>query len=192
MHNFIDEYKELLTRKSKVETELTDINKRFRILDQTASLMDNGTSRVAMLLRMSCEVDSLTGTEREKSISFGEAMSSMEGFPISKETKDELEKWKNGEATFFDVFTNVLKRYGFLTEEQMSFLKENINWEFAYLILEDLINDGLSGEELLREFKKRQTMIRPAVGEMLEQAGIAANGDGESYSYDEITNHLKD
>ncbi len=179
MHNFIDEYKELLTQKVKVETELTDINKRFRILDQTASLMDNGTSRVAMLLRMSYEVDSLTGTERKKSISFGKTMSSMEGFSISKGTKAELEKWKNGETTFFDAFTNVLKRYGFLTEEQMSFLKENINWEFAYLILEDLIDDGLSGEELLREFKKRQTMIRPAVEEMLQQAEIVANGGGK-------------
>ncbi len=192
MHNFIDEYKELLTQKAKVETELTDINKRIRILDQTASLMDNGTSRVAMLLRMSYEVDLLTGTEREKNISFGEAMSSMEGFSISKGTKAELEKWKNGEITFFDAFTNVLKRYGFLTEEQISFLKENINWEFAYLILEDLIDDGQSGEELLRQFKKRQTMIRPAVEEMLQQAEFAANGGGESYSYDEVNDHLKD
>lgn len=64
---------------------------------------------------------------------------------------------------------------------------ENVSGgEFAEQILSDLIRDGLSGEQLLKEFKKRQALVRPAVEKILLQAKKAAHGIGEYYSYDEI------
>ena len=58
--------------------------------------------------------------------------------------------------------------------------------EFAEQILEDLIAEGYSGTNLLNEFRRRQSRIRPAVEEMLKMAKKAAYGEGEYSTYDEI------
>ena len=58
--------------------------------------------------------------------------------------------------------------------------------EFAEQILKDLIAEGLSGQELLDEFKSRQRKIRPAVESMLKAAKAAARGEGEYSTYDDI------
>ena len=58
--------------------------------------------------------------------------------------------------------------------------------EFAENILEDLIAEGYSGQQLLSEFKTRQAKIRPAVETLLEKARDAAHGKGEYATYDDI------
>ena len=65
-------------------------------------------------------------------------------------------------------------------------VKEQGGGEFAEQILADLIKQGLSGNQLLDEFKKAQKKVRPAVEAMLTQAEQAARGEGESYSYDDV------
>lgn len=62
----------------------------------------------------------------------------------------------------------------------------NSGGEFAEQILADLISQGLSGEELLTEFKAVQAKIRPAVEAMLAEAKQAAAGNGEYSTYDGI------
>lgn len=58
--------------------------------------------------------------------------------------------------------------------------------EFAEQILSDLIVEGYSGQELLAEFKSRQSRVRPAVEKMLKAAKDAASGIGEYYSYEDV------
>lgn len=58
--------------------------------------------------------------------------------------------------------------------------------EFAEQILSELIDDGLSGKELLAEFKKRQEKIRPAVVMMIAEAENVASGTGEFFTYDDV------
>ncbi|MCR4646655.1 MAG: AbrB/MazE/SpoVT family DNA-binding domain-containing protein [Oscillospiraceae bacterium] len=58
--------------------------------------------------------------------------------------------------------------------------------EFAEQILAELIAEGLSGEELLTEFKARQAKIRPAVEAMIADAEAAAAGTGEYESYEDV------
>ena len=64
--------------------------------------------------------------------------------------------------------------------------RETSGGEFAEQILADLIAQGLSGDQLLAEFKKTQKKVRPAVEAMMSQAEQAAHGEGESYSYEDI------
>lgn len=56
-------------------------------------------------------------------------------------------------------------------------------------ILADLIARGLSGEELLTEFKAVRRKIRPAVEALLDNARLAAQGKKKASSYDEIFGH---
>ena len=58
--------------------------------------------------------------------------------------------------------------------------------EFAEQILADLISEGVSRDDLLNEFKKRQSQVRPAVKKMLAEAEKAAEGSGESMTYDDV------
>ena len=58
--------------------------------------------------------------------------------------------------------------------------------EFAEQILAELIDDGLSGKELLAEFKKRQEKIRPAVELMIAESENVASGHGEFMTYDDV------
>lgn len=58
--------------------------------------------------------------------------------------------------------------------------------EFAEQILAELISEGLAGEELLKEFKIRQSKVRPAVEKMIAEAERVAAGEGEYYSYDDV------
>ena len=58
--------------------------------------------------------------------------------------------------------------------------------EFAEQILADLIAQGLSGEELLTQFKKKQAQVRPAVEAMIAEAEEAAHGNTAFSSYEDI------
>ena len=58
--------------------------------------------------------------------------------------------------------------------------------EFAEQILADLIAQGLSGDELLRQFKIMQSKVRPAVEAMIAESEAVAAGDGEYATYDDV------
>lgn len=70
--------------------------------------------------------------------------------------------------------------------------KTNAGGEFAEYILADLIAQGLSGNELLTEFRKKQTKVRPAVEAMIADADEVAVGNGEYSTYDDIFNSEDD
>lgn len=65
-------------------------------------------------------------------------------------------------------------------------VKSQTGGEFAEQILADLIAEGLSGEKLLDEFKKAQKKVRHAIETMLLEAEKAADGETESFSYEDI------
>lgn len=65
-------------------------------------------------------------------------------------------------------------------------VKQESGGEFAEQILEELIAEGFSGEELLTEFKIRQAKIRPAVEAMIAEAEEVAAGNGEYATYDDV------
>lgn len=52
--------------------------------------------------------------------------------------------------------------------------------EFAENILKDLIAKGLQGEQLLEEFKKTRTNIRPAIKKMIDEAELVAKNLNDS------------
>ena len=65
-------------------------------------------------------------------------------------------------------------------------IKEASSGEFAEQILAELIAEGFAGEALLSEFKRRQANVRPAVERMIDEAELAAHGQGEYFTYDDI------
>ena len=64
--------------------------------------------------------------------------------------------------------------------------KKDMSGEFASEILKELLDQGVSRENLLEEFKKKQAMVRPAIEDMLHEAQEVAAGNGEFATYDDI------
>ena len=58
-------------------------------------------------------MDALTLEEKERCLSFAEAINAIEGLTISTELKQQLERWKDGETNFYQIFEDTLKRHGF-------------------------------------------------------------------------------
>ncbi|PID66872.1 MAG: AbrB family transcriptional regulator [Fusobacteriales bacterium] len=48
-------------------------------------------------------------------------------------------------------------------------IKED-SFDFSDLILEDLLKEGYSGEKLLKEFKKKNKNVKPAINKIIESA----------------------
>jgi bifunctional DNA-binding transcriptional regulator/antitoxin component of YhaV-PrlF toxin-antitoxin module len=63
---------------------------------------------------------------------------------------------------------------------------EHTSVEFAEQILADLISMGFSGDELLKQFKIKSKQIRPAIGQLLEEADEVAMGEAEYSSYEDV------
>ena len=72
--------------------------------------------RKLKMLKLTSGLDSISADEKEKRISFSDAMTSIEGVPVSDRVKNDLANWKNGNITFLSVFEQTLRRYGFVTE----------------------------------------------------------------------------
>ena len=72
--------------------------------------------RKLKMLKLTSGMDSISAYEKEKRISFSDAMTSIEGVSVSDRVKKDLANWKNGNITFLSVFEQTLKRYGFVTE----------------------------------------------------------------------------
>ena len=61
-----------------------------------------------------CEgMDALALEEKERCLWFAEGIITIEGLMISTKLEQQLEKWKNGETTFYRFFEDALKKYGF-------------------------------------------------------------------------------
>ncbi len=58
--------------------------------------------------------------------------------------------------------------------------------EFSVEILKDLVSQGYTGEELIKQFELQHNNIKTTVGNMLEEADAIASGDKKAAKYDDI------
>ena len=112
----IDAITSKLSLRKEYETELPDILKRLEDIEKAAGLLDKALLRKLKMLKLTSGMDSISADEKEKCISFSDAMTAVEGIPVSGRLKKDLAEWKNGKVTFLSVFEETLKRYGFVSE----------------------------------------------------------------------------
>ena len=98
------------------KAEIPQIENRLLELEQAAKLIDKKLSRELMLLKLSSNMDMLTTEQKNKSISFANAMNAIEGVYVSSTTETKIGDWKNGHKPFLTLFKETLTMYGFPTE----------------------------------------------------------------------------
>ena len=78
---------------------------------------------------------------------------------------------------------------GILFDESKTGIEQAIAYERGELdeqIWKELLDAGLSGEELLSAFEEKRARIRPAVEVMLAEAEGVARGNGKYFKYGDI------
>ena len=112
----LDEITSQLSLRKEYEAELPEILIRLADIETAAEFLDKALLRKLKMLKLTSGMDSISADEKEKRISFSDAMTSIEGVPVSDRVKTDLANWKNGNITFLSVFEQTLRRYGFVTE----------------------------------------------------------------------------
>ena len=105
-----------LSLRKEYEAELPEILIRLADIETAAELLDKALFRKLKMLKLTSGMDSISADEKEKRISFSDAMTSIEGVPVSDRVKNDLANWKKGNITFLSVFEQTLRRYGFWAE----------------------------------------------------------------------------
>ena len=112
----VEEITSQLSLRKEYEAELPKVILRLADIETAAELLDKALLRKLKMLKLTSGMDSISASEKEKRISFSDAMTSIEGVPVSDRVKNDLANWKNGNITFLSVFEQTLRRYGFVTE----------------------------------------------------------------------------
>ena len=114
--NEVDIIKEQLELCKQYKLQLPQIESRLKELEQAAELIDKSIARHLILLRLSCGMDSLSSVQKERSVSFANALNAIEGIYASKITQQNIDKWKAGDESFISIFQSTLSMYGFVAE----------------------------------------------------------------------------
>lgn len=112
----VEEITNQLSLRKEYEAELPKVVLRLTDIETAVELLDKALLRKLKMLKLTSGMDDISASEKEKRISFSDAMTSIEGVPVSDRVKNDLANWKKGNITFLSVFEQTLKRYGFVTE----------------------------------------------------------------------------
>jgi len=100
-----------LDKRAMVIKEIDEIEARLDKIEVAAALLDSKLCRTLKTIRRCRVMDSMSLSERNKSLSFGNAISALEGIPASNKTEEQLSDWANGEFSFQESFFNTLQSY---------------------------------------------------------------------------------
>ena len=101
---------ELLKRK-ETEKAISHVNGEIRRIETAVKILDKPLYQKLIILRRCSLMDSMPIDMRKKSLGFGNAMSAIEGIPVSAETESTLSSWAMGQSSFTDGFMRVLAKY---------------------------------------------------------------------------------
>ena len=85
-----DEVATLLEQRKRFEAELPQICNRMREIEQAAAVLSRELYAQLSIIKYSAGMDELTSDRKKRSVTLSNAMTSLEGAPISRETKSVL------------------------------------------------------------------------------------------------------
>ena len=111
-----DEVAAQLIQRKEMEMELPRVCRRMREIEQAAAVLSRELYAQLSIIKYSAGMDELPSAQKKRSVTFSNAMTSLEGAPVSRETKSILVSWGFGESSFSAIMEQTLRRYGFITE----------------------------------------------------------------------------
>lgn len=111
-----DEVAAQLIQRKELAAELPLIHYRLKEIEKAAAVLSRELYAQLSIIKYSAGMDALPSDRKKRSVTFSNAMTSLEGAPVSRETKSVLVSWGFGEGSFSAIMEQTLRRYGFITE----------------------------------------------------------------------------
>ena len=91
--------------------KIHEIDDRLEKIEAASDILDDSLRRKLTTIRRCAAMELMPVEERRKSLAFGNAMTALEGIPVSEETEKNLSRWANGDLSFQESFMNTLRAY---------------------------------------------------------------------------------
>lgn len=112
----VDTLSEKIALRKQLEKEKKTVSVRIRELEKASSIIDYSMYQRILRIKLVEAMDTLPMDQKERSLSFSEAMTAVEGVPVSEKVRQQQIAWKNGEITFDSLLVETLTHYGFPVE----------------------------------------------------------------------------
>jgi len=106
-----------ISSKKQLSDEILKINERMHQIEQAANLLSKKLRRELLIYEQCSGMDEMPLAERAECVLFGEAMTSLEGVPVSEETAALIRQWEHGEIPYLRIFKITLEKYGVEIDE---------------------------------------------------------------------------
>jgi len=100
-----------LDERASILEKIGEIDDRLIKIEAAADILDGNLRRKFITLRRCAVMETMPFEERIKSLAFGNAMTVLEGIPVSEEAEKNLLRWVNGDLTFQESYLNTLRAY---------------------------------------------------------------------------------
>jgi len=100
-----------LDTRARLHERIRETDSRLKKIEIAARILDRSLFRKLVTIRRCAAMEAMPVEERKKSLSFGSAMTALEGIPASEETDINLLRWANGDFSFQDSYLNTLRTY---------------------------------------------------------------------------------
>ena len=96
--------------------ELPNVDARIKEIEKRSELLGGEAKRIVASTRSIFEIDVSSIEQKQEGLRFSEAITSIEGAPVSEPAKNALKMWSEGTLSYVDAMNSVLKHYGFVKE----------------------------------------------------------------------------
>ena len=102
------EYCKLVDKSRKCSLERAIICRQIKEIEEETKSVDEELYCKMLRYKLCAGMDELSVAEKEKAISFGRAMTALEGVSVSLKTESDIHLWVNGEKSFLSVFEDTI------------------------------------------------------------------------------------
>lgn len=113
----VDQVRTELSRAGQLRKKITQIDTRLEQLEQAAQILDAQMSRSFFFRRQCADMDALPLSKRPEALAFANAMTALEGLPVSKELDCKLGAWASGKIKYEEVYLPLLHRHHVLEDD---------------------------------------------------------------------------
>ncbi len=109
--NKLESIRRQLVKRTKLTAKIAELNDSLSKIETASFILNEDLYHRILLLKYSAEMDMLSAENRKKVLNFTDAMTALEGLPVSKETHSSLEQWSEGKQNFLDGYMQTLTKY---------------------------------------------------------------------------------
>lgn len=100
-----------LAKRTSLAAKIAELDDRLSKIEAASSILSETLHHRILLLKRSTEMDMLAPNSRKRALGFADAMTALEGLPVSKDTRNSLEQWSEGRQSFLDGYIQTLAKY---------------------------------------------------------------------------------